>query len=154
MRTKIIILATSILLALATFAETSDAQDRNSSTEIGVILGEPTGLSLKAWTSDNTAFDLAAAWSFGGSGSLHLHGDYLRHNWLNADAGSLALYYGLGARVKLADDPRLGARIPIGLQYMIPDTRLSAFFEVAPLFDVVPETSFDVNGGIGLRIFI
>lgn len=154
MKTKIIIAVTCMFFAIASFAETGEAQDRNSSTEIGVILGEPTGLSLKSWTSDNTAFDLAAAWSFGGSGSLHIHGDYLRHNWLNADAGSLALYYGLGARVKLADDPKLGARIPIGLQYLVPDTRLSAFFEVAPLFDVVPETKFDVNGGIGLRIFI
>ena len=143
-----------MFFALACFAETSEAQDRNSSTEIGVILGEPTGLSLKSWTSDNSAFDLAAAWSFSENGSIHLHGDYLRHNWLNPDAGSLALYYGLGARVKLADDARLGARIPVGLQYLVPDTRLSAFFEVAPLFDVVPETKFNVNGGIGLRIFI
>ena len=106
------------------------------------------------WQSDNTAFDAGIAWSFGGSGSVHIHSDYLRHNWLDTNTGGLALYYGLGARVKLADDPRLGARIPIGLQFNIPDTRLSAFFEVAPLLDLVPETTFDVNGGLGIRIFL
>lgn len=148
----------STLLALAfillAFTGHSHAQDRYSNTELGIILGEPTGISLKAWQSNSTAFDAGIAWSFGDNGSLHLHGDYLWHEWLDVDSGSLALYYGIGARVQLADDPRLGARIPFGLQYNIPDTRLSAFFEVAPLLDLVPETSFDVNGGLGLRIFL
>lgn len=144
---------TSAFLLLA-FVGHSNAQERYSNTELGIILGEPTGISLKAWQSNSTAFDAGIAWSFGDNGSLHLHGDYLRHEWLDVDSGSLALYYGIGARVQLADDPRLGARIPFGLQYIIPDTRLSAFFEVAPLLDLVPETSFDVNGGLGLRIFL
>lgn len=147
------ILLTSAFLLLALVGQ-SHAQDRYSNTELGIILGEPTGISLKAWQSNSTAFDAGIAWSFGDNGSLHLHGDYLRHEWLDVDSGSLALYYGIGARVQLADDPRLGARIPFGLQYNIPDTRLSAFFEVAPLLDLVPETSFDVNGGLGLRIFL
>ena len=143
----------SALLAFS-FSSTAEAQSRYSNTELGVILGEPTGISLKAWQSDNTAFDAGIAWSFGDNGSLHLHGDYLIHNWLDVESGSLALYYGLGARVQLADDPRFGARIPIGLQYNIPDTRLATFFEVAPLLDLVPETSFDVNGGLGIRIYL
>ena len=146
-------LLTSAFLLFA-FVGLSHAQDRYSNTELGIILGEPTGISLKAWQSNSTAFDAGIAWSFGDNGSLHLHGDYLWHEWLDVDSGSLALYYGIGARVQLADDPRLGARIPFGLQYNIPDTRLSAFFEVAPLLDLAPETSFDVNGGLGLRFFL
>lgn len=145
-----------LLSAFALSFQTQDAQaqGRSSNTEIGVILGEPTGLSLKSWQSDLTAFDAGFAWSFGGNGSLHIHGDYLRHKWLDVDTGSLALYYGLGARLKIADDPRLGARIPVGLQFNIPDTRLATFFEVAPLLDLIPETTFDVNGGLGLRIYL
>jgi hypothetical protein len=133
---------------------TLDAQSRYSNTELGVILGEPTGISFKTWQSDRTAIDAAVAWSFGDNGSVHLHADYLRHNWLDVDRGSLAFYYGLGGRVKFADDSRFGARIPVGLQYLFPDTRLSMFFEVAPTLDLIPETSFGVNGGIGVRIFI
>lgn len=146
-------LLSSILLAFS-FAPDAAGQDRYSNTELGIILGEPTGISLKMWQSDNTAYDAGFAWSFGGSGSVHIHADYLRHNWLDVETGSLALYYGLGARARLADNSRFGARIPIGLQYNIPDTRLSTFFEVAPLLDLVPETTFNVNGGLGLRIFI
>ncbi|MFO7800450.1 hypothetical protein [Rhodohalobacter sp.] len=133
---------------------TLDAQSRYSNTELGVILGEPTGISFKAWQSDRTAFDAGVAWSFGDNGSVHLHADYLRHNWLDVESGSLAFYYGLGGRVKFADDSKVGARIPVGLQYLFPDNRLSMFFEVAPTFDLIPETSFGVNGGIGVRIFI
>lgn len=152
-KTLLLSLLLTITLAFS-LSSSADAQNRFSNTELGIILGEPTGISLKAWQSDHTAFDAGLAWSFGGSGSVHIHGDYLRHNWLDVESGSLALYYGLGARVKLSDEGRLGARIPVGLQYNIPDTRLSAFFEVAPLLDLIPETTFDVNGGLGLRIYL
>src|SRR6056297_121273 len=148
---------TTLTLAFALLfgaISTLDAQSRYSNTELGVILGEPTGISFKTWQSDRTAIDAALAWSFGDNGSVHLHADYLRHNWLDVDRGSLAFYYGLGGRVKFADDSRVGARIPVGLQYLFPDTRLSMFFEVTPTLDLIPETSFGVNGGIGVRIFI
>lgn len=153
---KKLVISSLLLSLLFAFSFTNDAfsQDRYSNTELGIILGEPTGISLKMWQSDRTALGAGLAWSFGGSGSVHLHMDYLRHNWLETDTGGLALYYGLGGRVKLADDPRLGVRIPIGLQFNIPDTRLSAFFEVAPLLDLIPKTTFDVNGGLGIRIFL
>lgn len=148
----------TLLLAMAlsmfSFSEEADAQNRYSNTEIGFILGEPTGLSLKAWQSDTKAFDAGIAWSFAGNGSVHIHADYLLHKWLDVENGNLALYYGLGARALFRDNPRFGVRIPVGLQFNIPDTRLATFFEVAPLLDLIPSTSFEVNGGIGLRIYL
>lgn len=147
-----------LILALIGFSfgvlDTVEAQSRHGNTELGVILGEPTGLSLKVWQSDRTAYDAAVAWSFGNNESVHIHADYLRHNWLDVDDGSLAFYYGLGARALLSNNSRMGARIPVGLQYILPSTRLSIFFEVAPTFDVIPETSFGVNGGLGIRFFL
>lgn len=127
------------------------AQDRPANSELGIIIGEPTGLSAKFWTGGVTAFDLGLAWSFSGQGSMHIHGDYLLHSYFeNPDLG---LYYGLGARLLMRDDPRVGIRIPLGLQYIIPDSRLGLFFELAPMLDLVPSSSFDVNGGLGLRFF-
>ncbi len=131
-----------------------EAQSRYSDTELGVILGEPTGLSLKLWRSNNSAFDAALAWSFSDNEAVHLHADYLRHNWLDVESGSLALYYGIGGRVLLADNSKLGARIPVGLQYILPETRLSLFFEVAPTLNLIPDTDFDVSGGMGIRFFL
>lgn len=142
------------LFCLSASLSTADAQSRPGNTELGIILGEPTGISLKLWQTNTTAIDAAVAWSFGRNESVHIHADYLVHNDLEADQGSFMFYYGLGARALLADDPRFGARIPLGLQYIVPSTRLSLFFEVAPAFDLVPATKFGVNGGIGIRYFI
>ena len=149
------IIRLSILFISLLFLSTAlHAQTRPGSTELGVILGEPTGISVKFWQSGTSAVDVAAAWSFEGEESLHLHASYLKHKPLEAEAGSLYLYYGIGGRALFADDPRFGARIPVGLQYNIEDTRLSLFFEVAPTFDLIPATDFGVNGGIGVRYFL
>lgn len=133
---------------------TVQAQYRPGSTELGVILGEPTGISIQVWQSGTTAIDGALAWSFGRHDKIHVHADYLKHNPLQVNRGSLTFYYGIGARAILADDARFGARIPLGLHYVIPNSRFSLFFEVAPLLDLVPATDFDVNGGIGVRYFL
>ena len=144
----------ALILCLSATVSSADAQYRPGNTELGIILGEPTGISLKLWQTNTTAIDAAVAWSFGSNESVHVHADYLIHSDLEADQGSFMFYYGLGARALLADDPKFGARIPLGLQYIIESTRLSLFFEVAPTFDLVPATKFGVNGGIGVRYFI
>lgn len=141
-------------IGLSLFFSNADAQSRPGNTELGIILGEPTGISLKMWQTNSTAIDAAVAWSFGRHESVHIHANYLIHTDLEADQGSFMFYYGLGARAVFADDPRFGARVPVGLQYIIPSTRLSLFFEVAPTFDLIPATKFGVNGGIGIRYFL
>jgi hypothetical protein len=128
------------------------AQERPTNTELGIIVGEPTGISAKFWTGANSAFDLGLAWSFSGQGSMHVHSNYLLHSTL--DNPNLAIYYGLGARLLMQNDPKIGIRIPLGLQYVIPDSRLGLFFELAPMLNLIPDTDFDVNGGLGLRYFL
>ena len=146
-------IAITLFLIIGTF-NLAQAQSRPGNTELGVILGEPTGISLKVWQSDRSAFDAAAAWSFSDNESLHVHADYLLHSWLDVDKGSMSIYYGLGARALLSSDSRLGVRIPVGLEYIFQDQPLGLFFEVAPLLDLAPETEFGVNGGIGIRYFL
>jgi len=129
--------------------------------ELGVILGEPTGLSAKYWKTANTAIDFGAAWSFGHDGNFHLHCDYLYHNFniFEVDQGSLPLYFGIGGRVRFeSDDPkddskgtRVGLRLVLGLEYIVADYPMSVFFEVAPIVDVAPKTEGSMNGGLGIR---
>lgn len=147
-------LISSLLFITASFSNETNAQYRPGNTELGVILGEPTGISLQLWQTGTTAIDAAFAWSFGRNDKIHIHADYLIHKPLEADRGSLTFFYGIGARAILTDDARFGARIPLGLEYIIPDSRISLFFEVAPILDLVPGTDFDVNGGIGVRYFL
>lgn len=143
---RLLILLVSGLFALNVMAQ-------GDGFGLGVILGEPTGLSGKYWVSEKSAIDGGVAWSMYDEGSLHLHADYLFHafNLINVSKGQLPLYFGLGARVKLADDVRFGARIPVGLDYLFEDAPLDIFLEIVPILDLVPATAFNMNGAIGIR---
>jgi len=119
-----------------------------------VILGEPTGLSYKEWTGSSTAIDLGIAWSFRHEGHLHIHADYLFHNFsfFEVDDGRMPYYIGIGGRVRIEDDPRAGVRFVIGAEYYSEQAPFGFFFELAPIFDLLPETEFDMNGGVGIRV--
>jgi len=123
---------------------------------IGIIVGEPTGVSAKIWLSQRSAIDLAAAWSFADETALHIHGDYVTHffDLLSVSKGSLPLYAGVGARVKFGEnDDYIGIRIPVGLAYLFEGVPLDVFLEVVPLLDVAPDTEFTLNAAIGVRYF-
>lgn len=131
----------------------SGAQDKGFG--LGIILGEPTGISGKYWLSTNSAIDGAAAWNFGSGGYLHLHADYLLHNYdlIKVKEGRLPLYYGIGGRIGFGDKTVLGLRGVVGLAYQFSGAPVDAFLEIAPLMDLVPGTSFHVQGGIGARFY-
>jgi hypothetical protein len=147
----------SAVLIVMLFAAFSSGRlaAQDDSLGLGIILGEPTGISLKYWTGGRTAIDGGVAWSFSNKDSLHLHMDYLVHdfNILKAKKGRLALYYGIGGRAKIEERSRVGVRIPIGINYLFGDAPLDIFFELAPLLDLVPGTEFGLTGGIGIRYY-
>jgi hypothetical protein len=144
------VVAGLLLIALATGAPAGDVG-------LGVMVGEPTGLSLKVWSGTRTAFDAAAGWSLNESDWIYVHGDYLWHRYdLQLDApGALPFYFGIGARVLLheGDDSKVGVRVPLGLDYITRDHRFDIFLEVAPIVDLAPSTGFDVSGGLGARFY-
>ena len=129
---------------------------------MGIILGEPTGLSAKAWTSNDNAFDFALAWSFNNyhhgndydnDGDVLLQADYVWHffNAISVSSGKLPIYVGVGARVVLADDPSFGVRIPVGIDYLFANAPIDIFLELVPILDLSPSTDFGIGGGIGIR---
>jgi len=140
-----------IFVLIILFQLTITAQDKNFG--LGIILGEPTGVSAKLWTGGDNAFDFAAAWSFKGDGHLLLQADYVWHifNLIPISSGKLPFYVGVGGRVVLADDPLIGVRVPLGLDYMFADAPVDIFVELVPILDLAPETDFDFGGGIGAR---
>jgi len=80
-----------IVALLAVFSLSISAQD--SSFGVGVIFGDPTGLSLKSWLSSKTAVDAAVAWS-AWDDFLYVHADFLVHNFniINVSGGKMPLY--------------------------------------------------------------
>ena len=124
---------------------------------LGIMIGDPSGLSLKSWTGRRSAFDIGLAWSFVDDSSLQLHADLLFHSFdeFRPRRGRLGLYYGLGGRVKTKEEGNtvLSVRIPLGLTYIFERTPLDVFFEIVPLLDLTPATRGDVQGAVGIRYY-
>jgi hypothetical protein len=155
MRRVLIILGCVALLAHAGSA----AAQNDRGFGLGIMAGEPTGVSFKWWLKGTPqhAIDGGVAWSFTSNSTLHLHADYLLHSFelLKVEKGVLPLYYGIGARVRFMEDAKddIGIRIPVGLEYLFPNSRFDAFVEVVPILDLAPATELGLNAAIGGRFF-
>lgn len=143
----------AIILFSLIFITSLHAQHRGIG--LGIIVGEPTGISFKYWTSSTTAFDAALAWSFIDEGAFHIHADYLLHSFylITVPEGKLPFYYGIGGRLKTSGDTRFGVRVPVGLDYLFQTTPIDIFLEVVPILDLTPKTDFKINAALGARYF-
>lgn len=144
----------AVVFACGSAVQAESGDINTGDWEAGLLLGEPTGFSAKFWTTWNSAIDFGLAWSFGKNGNVHIHADYLFHNFdfFDIEEGMLPVYFGVGGRIRLEDDDsRIGVRLVIGMEYVMADHPLAFFLEVAPIVDFAPETESDVNGGLGLR---
>jgi hypothetical protein len=142
-----------MLFVLLAFAVVSKAQDKYG---LGIIVGEPTGLSGKLKLSEVNSFDGAIGWSFNKYSAFHLHADYL-FNVVKLGY-DFPLYVGVGGRIKLSsgdkgDDSRLGIRIPIGVVYQPASKPFDIFFETVPILDLVPSSEFNWNAAAGVRYY-
>ncbi len=138
----------SSIMTSATFA-------REKGLGIGVIIGEPTGISFKKWTSRTHAIDAAVAWSFEGENAFHIHGDYLFHNFysIKIERSTIPFYYGIGGRLKFSDKNRFGIRFPLGITLFIVEAPIDLFFEIVPILDLAPSTELSLNAAIGVRYY-
>jgi hypothetical protein len=122
---------------------------------LGIILGEPTGLSMKIWQSEYVAYDAALAWSFGKDGNVHIHVDYLLHNYeiIRTANSYTPIYYGIGGRIQTKDETALGVRIPLGIDFRSRRIPIDIFLEIVPTLNLIPKTELDLEGGIGIRYY-
>jgi hypothetical protein len=135
--------------------------ESNHNFGVGIIAGEPTGVSFKLWTSQTTGFDAGAAWSFVGGEFFQVHGDFLLHNYnlFRVDTGEMSLFYGVGGRLKFGEDTlgdnetTLSLRVPVGLAYEFEKTPIEIFLEIVPMLDLVPATEIGIAGAVGFRYY-
>ena len=122
---------------------------------VGIIVGEPTGLSFKYWLTDKTALDAGLAWSFVDENAFQIQADYLIHNFslIKISNGKLPFYFGIGGRLKFSNDATLGVRVPLGLAYIFSDEPIDIFLEIVPILDLLPQTDFTISAAIGGRYF-
>jgi len=88
---------------------------------LGVVLGEPTGISAKYWLTSSTALDFGLGYSFTSSNSLFdFYADYVFHSsdMINSTE-NFVVYYGPGARLKIRESSsKLGVRGVIGILWL------------------------------------
>lgn len=126
---------------------------------IGVVLGEPTGVSGKYWLSEQTAIDGAFGYSFGDRFRVSM--DYLVHT--NAfEAPEFPLYYGVGGAISgdrgyiaksRTGDFALGARGVVGVSYLFKGAPLDAFLEIAPIVFIAPPLGLSIDFCFGIRVY-
>ncbi len=152
MRFKRLTLGSLLLAAaLAPLLTAQQAAAQSGGTGIGVVIGEPTGVTIRFNRAANN-FQAHAAWSFGNDGAFQISGDYLRSGNLS-DPDFPPFYFGLGARVKFSDKSTVGIRVPVGMNYFFKNDPFELFGEVVPILRVIPNTGFYFGAAAGVRYY-
>lgn len=141
---------------------------------LGVVFGNPTGLSGKAWISNTNAIDFAVGfYGYGwaryceagrpcdraGYSTVSLNADYLWQSNIVKGTAQLDWHIGAGGRAifwgdEWGGDVAIGARAPIGLDLMFSNPSwLEVFFELVPALYVLPGPGFNLEGGLGVRAY-
>ncbi len=148
----------ALLLAVACWlpVQSAEAQTSGGPFGLGVILGEPTGITAKLFLGGvENALDLHLTWDFTDD-AFAIFSDYLFHfqPWSSPSTGlDLPMYVGIGGSVAFRKDVRVGARIPVGLAMHFQNAPVEIFLEIVPGLRLVPNTTFDLGGGIGVRYY-
>ena len=149
-----------VLVFLVVMTHSAFAGPKAGSNGIGLVLGEPTGLSAKTYVTETQAIDAALSYSLR-TDSIWLHGDYLFHSnkmSRRVHGGQWVPYGGVGALLYFSDSKKkqdthalVAARGPLGLMFYLEDAPVELFAEVALIVGILPETAVGLGGGLGGR---
>ena len=146
-----------LFMGTAFFFTTARSQDRGIG--IGVIVGEPTGISAKIWGTQSTAFQFAIAWRtrdpFLGT-RVGFSGDYVWHSFDAIHANErFPVFYGVGGAIASggAFESVLGVRGVVGIDWLSRRAPIDVFFQVTPVLVLSPSTGVEIGAGLGMRFF-
>ena len=161
------LVATSLLAAVIKPAVATEV-GYNRKFGLGVMVGDPTGLSAKLWIAPTNALDFGLGfWGYGvnnrcvnndcsrygySNGTFHM--DYLWQSNIVRGQAQLDWHIGVGGRVWIGDDFAAAVRMPLGidLTFRKPDF-LEVFLEIAPAMYVVPGLDLDIEAFLGVRFY-
>ncbi len=158
------------VLALFLFSFSNRSYAQTNGVGAGIIVGGPTGINAKFWTSKDNAIDLSIGWSISGNWTrlgnnyvyyyseslLRIDADYIWHSF-NAIKSQerFPLYYGAGLQFSggVSIPSALGLRGVGGIDWMPRGVPLDVFLELAPVFYLSPVTELGFDAGLGARFF-
>lgn len=150
-----------ILSLLLTALRPLSAASPDKHLGIGILAGEPSGISLKLNFTDSSSLQGAAAWTFEDSEEerVQYHIDWVMH--LETQTGEVTSdyrgYMGMGILYKTEENEAqdvYGVRVPFGVVLQYSDLPFEVFFELVPVLNVSPNTEMDFNAGIGIRLLL
>ena len=146
------------VLALSTPAlADDDTQGRpaeKGTLGVGIIVGEPTGISARLYLKDDQAIQAAFGASFVANG-IQADGDYVFHPVILQDRDTLVIPLYVGPGVRFIDYSggsngdshfAMGLRAVGGMLFDFKDVPLDAFIEVAGVLE------YDFKDGVGLGL--
>jgi hypothetical protein len=144
-----------LVLFLLIFGGGSELLYCSNNFGLGIIVGAPTGVSVKYYFNEKNAIDIGIGWSFSKE-VVRLHFDYLFH-FSNLIKDTIdfpfVLYFGGGVKFLFSNDIKIGFRVPVGLLYNFKKQPIDIFIEVVPVLDLIPDTDFNLDAAIGGRYY-
>jgi hypothetical protein len=166
------LLALGLLLAAPGSVARASEVGTSKKFGIGLILGEPTGVTLKYFFAERHAIVGGVGVGWWGGHNFHLHADYTYNapvkNTPDFDfklfigGGLKFFFYYYGHYHPVWDDDwrdddygrvGLGIRVPLGIAFHLNKVPLDVFLEIAPGFAFLPWLDGFVDGGLGVRYY-
>jgi hypothetical protein len=141
------------MLLIAILANTGFSQGHGLG--LGLMIGEPTGISLKGWVSYSGAIQLGIGYpSLSSTQGTALSAEYLWHAHLFRSHEYFPLYFGLGGIFGASSGMNLfGARGVLGIAWWPHRSSLDVFLQMAPTLYFKPVSQFEFDFGFGVRYF-
>lgn len=149
--------AKGLLVLILLIGATSVCAAENKPFGVGVIVGDPTGITVKYHLDPDSAIAAGIGWETSDNDRTYGYADYLYHlhDLIKVKKGRLPVYFGCGLRFLEREnkDDKFGLRLPVGLEYRFDGLPLGAFAEAVPVLNLSPDTDLDMEGGLGIRFF-
>ncbi|MFA5834659.1 MAG: hypothetical protein WDA22_14360 [Bacteroidota bacterium] len=155
-----------IVIACCLFFIVQTSITQQSGFGLGIVIGEPTGISAKVWTSHETAVDVGVGWSiqrdhmnniyYDQISRVHIHMDYLWHSFSAIHSSEqFPVYCGIGGRINSSarDDASFVARGVLGILWLPRKTPVDVFLELIPMLLLTPSSDVGLEAGIGIRYY-
>lgn len=155
------VFAAAMMISLEGTASATEIGERPFG--IGVILGDPSGLSAKYYLGGRAnAIDAALAFDTTGAnnGWMYLHASYLWHPSVLSKSADVEFPWHVGVGGFVATNQwsnttgnAIGVRVPIGIDADLEKVPVQFFADVALHVVILPATGVDFDVGIGVRFY-
>jgi hypothetical protein len=122
---------------------------------LGLVLGEPTGISCKGWVTNSGAVQLGIGYpSLSHSQGTAISVDYVWHSHVFRSHEYFPLFYGIGGIFGASRGTNImGARGILGIAWWPHRSDLDVFLQLEPTLYLNPTSQFEFDFGFGVRYF-